>query len=146
MSFFFFFNWFLFLFLFSFELLVSFLFLFFSVCLFFFVSFFFFLDGVLDIADGQRMNHARRIYPKSRGHKEHQGIDAREQRETACKIFRRGWMISQKISRTQKCQHPQPSLMTQIRNVLQTWHQGSSVLLLTSRKTQIEKSASEPIL
>ena len=31
----------------------------------------------------------------------------REQRETACRIFRSGWRTSQKISKTQKCQHPQ---------------------------------------
>ena len=53
-----------------------FFFSFFSVCLFFFslffsvfVSFSFFLKKnarVLDIGDGPRRNHARRIYPKSR--------------------------------------------------------------------------------
>ena len=36
--------------------------------------------------------------------------------------------------------------MTQIRNVLSKWHQGSTVFLLTSRKTQIARSASEPRL
>ena len=35
-------------------------------------------------------------------------------------------------------------LMTQIRNVLSKWHQGSTVFILTSQKTEIVKSASEP--
>ena len=88
-----------------------------------------------------RVHGIQQFYQEPR---EHQEIGAREQRETACRIFRRGWMTSQKISRTQKCQHPQPSLMTQIRNDLKTWHQGSSVFIFISRKTNIAKSASEP--
>ena len=44
----------------------------------------------------------------------------------------------------QECQQPQTFLMTQIWNILQKWHQGSTVFMLTSRKTEIAKSASEP--
>ena len=36
--------------------------------------------------------------------------------------------------------------MTQIRNGLQKWHPGSTVFILTSRKTEIAKSAIEPRL
>ena len=42
---------------------------------------------------------------------------ARKLLETACRVFPNGWTTSQKISKTQKCQHPQTFLMSQIRNV-----------------------------
>ena len=42
--------------------------------------------------------------------------------------------------------HPHTFLMTQIRNVLRKWHQGSTVLILTSRKTEIARSARGPKL
>ena len=57
-----------------------------------------------------------------------------QKRETACEIFRRGWKSSQKISKIQKCQHPQTFLMTQIRNILRKWHPRSTVFILTSQK------------
>ena len=64
-----------------------------------------------------------------------------EQRETACETYWHGWRSSQRLSKMQKCQHSQTLLMTQIRNVLRKWHPGSTVFLLTSRKTKIARSA-----
>ena len=55
-----------------------------------------------------------------------------------------GYRSSQKISKIQKCLHPHTFLMTQIRNVLQTWHSGSTVFLLASQKIEIAKYACEP--
>ena len=41
---------------------------------------------------------------------------------------------------------PQTFLMTQIRNVVWKWHQESTVLIVTSRRTTIARCASEPKL
>ena len=65
-------------------------------------------------------------------------------RTTLWEIFLNGWRSSQIIQRTQKCQHPQTLLMTQIRDVLRKWQPGSMVVTLTSQKTEIAKSACEP--
>ena len=71
-----------------------------------------------------------------------------EMRATVCEIFLNGWRSSQIILRTQKCMHPHTFLRTQIRNVPRKWYQnqnqGSTVLKLTSHKTEIAKSACEP--
>ena len=40
--------------------------------------------------------------------------------------------------------HRQAPLMIQIRNVLQMWHSGSTVFILTSQMTEIAKCAREP--
>ena len=64
-------------------------------------------------------------------------------RLTVCEIFLNGWRSSQIVQRTQKCLHPHTFLRTLIRNVLQKWHQGSTILKLTSQKTEIAKSACE---
>ena len=70
---------------------------------------------------------------------------AKELRETATgKVFPNGSRTSQRISRSQKHLHPQKFLMTQIRNVLNKWHHGSTVFLLTSQKIKIAKHACEP--
>ena len=54
------------------------------------------------------------------------------------------------ISKTKKWQpegqHPQTLLKIQVRNVLPKWYRGSTVFILTSRKTEIAKSARETIL
>ena len=49
-------------------------------------------------------------------------------------------------SRRWEVLHPHTFLMTQIRNVLQKWHPGNSVFILTSQKTEIAKYACEPRL
>ena len=69
-----------------------------------------------------------------------------EMRTTVSEIFLNGWRSSQIIWRTQKCMHPHTFLRTQIRNVTRKWYQyqGSTVLALTSQKTEIAKSACEP--
>ena len=53
-------------------------------------------------------------------------------RMTGCEIFHNGWRSSQNISRIQKCWHPHTFLMTQIRNAVRKWHQGSTVSILSS--------------
>ena len=65
-------------------------------------------------------------------------------RETAAKVFLCGYRTSQKTSRSQKHLQPQKFLMTQIWNVLQKWHPGSTVSTLTSQKIEIGKYACEP--
>ena len=55
--------------------------------------------------------------------REHQETGARDHWETACRIFRNGWRSSQKISKTQKCQHPQALLTTLVRDVLKKCHE-----------------------
>ena len=55
-----------------------------------------------------------------------------------------GLRSSQKISKIPKCLHPHTLLMTQIRSVQRKWHQGSTVFVLTSEKTEIAISACEP--
>ena len=71
-----------------------------------------------------------------------------EMRTTVCEIFLNGWRSSQIIQRTQNCMHLHTFLRTQIRNVLrksyQNHNQGSTVFILTCKKTEIAKSACEP--
>ena len=55
-----------------------------------------------------------------------------KQREHACETSQGGKRSSQNISKIQKCLQPHTFLMTQIRNVLRKWHQGSTVCLRTS--------------
>ena len=50
-------------------------------------------------------------------------------------------LSDKEISKIQKCLHPHTFFMTQIRNVQQKWHPGSTVFLLTSRKIEIAKYA-----
>ena len=65
------------------------------------------------------------------------GNCSKELRGTATgMVFPSGWRTSQRTSRSQKYQHPLKFLMTQIRNVPQKWHHGSTVFTLTSRKTE----------
>ena len=54
-----------------------------------------------------------------------------------------GYSSSQKISKIQKCLHPHTFLMTQIRNIWQKWHSGSTVFLFTSQMIEIAKYACE---
>ena len=67
-----------------------------------------------------------------------------ENRETDCETFQKGYRSSKKILKIRKCQHPHTFLRTQVRNVLRTWHPGSTVCLLTSQTTENAKSACEP--
>ena len=67
-----------------------------------------------------------------------------------CDISQSGYRSSQKILKMQKCQHegthPHTLLKIQIRNVLLKWSQRKTVFTLTSRKTEIAKSARQPRL
>ena len=54
--------------------------------------------------------------------------------------------FAENLERSEKHPQPQILLVSQIRNVLSKLHQGSTVFLLTARKTQIARSASEPKL
>ena len=67
-------------------------------------------------------------------------------RMTVCEIFQNGWRSSQIISRMQRCLHQHTFLRTQIRSFLRKWHQGSTVFILPSQKTENAKSANEPRL
>ena len=67
-----------------------------------------------------------------------------EPRKTDSETCRKRYRNSQKIMKIQKCLHPHTLLMTRIRNVLQKWHPGSNVYLITSRKIEIAKSACQP--
>ena len=67
-------------------------------------------------------------------------VSVEEQRAQKYNRFLRGRQIAQKYL------HPQIFLMTQFRNVLSKWHHESTVFTLTSPKTQIARSASEPRL
>ena len=65
------------------------------------------------------------------------GDCSKELRGTATgMVFPSGWRTSQRTSRSQKYQHPLKFLMTQIRNVPQKWHHGSTVFILISQKTE----------
>ena len=57
-----------------------------------------------------------------------------EHRENDCETFRNGQRSSQKFSKIPKCLQPHTVLMTQIRNVLQKWHPGSTVFLYSLPK------------
>ena len=59
--------------------------------------------------------------------------------KTVGETFRNGHRSSQKISKIQRC-----LLMTQIRNVLQKWHPGSTIFLFTSRKIENATCVCEP--
>ena len=67
----------------------------------------------------------------------------RKIRTTHWEIFLNGWRSSQMIWRTQNCMHTHTFLKTQIRNVLRKWYQnqGSTVFILTFKKTEIATSA-----
>ena len=67
---------------------------------------------------------------------------------TFFEIFLDGWRSSQKIYRTRKCLCSRTFLRTQIRNDPRNWyqHQGCTIFLLTSEKTEIAKCACEPKL
>ena len=71
-------------------------------------------------------------------------------RETCCEICHSGQRSSQKIYKMKECRHqgthPQALLMIQIRNVPQKRYRESTVSLLTSRKSEIAKYATEPRL
>ena len=70
--------------------------------------------------------------------------------ETCCAICQNGWRTSQQTLKTKECwhqgTHPQALLVNQIRNVLPKWYWGSTIFILSSRKTEIAKSAREPRL
>ena len=70
--------------------------------------------------------------------------------ETCCEICQSGSKSSLEIKKTKECwhrgTHPQTLLRIRTRNVLQKEHQARTVSSLTSRKTEIAKSASEPRL
>ena len=77
--------------------------------------------------------------------RDHQKTATRKQLETVCLIFPNGWRTSQsqgrRIARSRK--H-----ISRLRSGISSWsgHQGSTVFKLTSRKTKIARSASEPRL
>ena len=65
------------------------------------------------------------------------GNCSKELRGTATgMVFPSCWRTSQRTSRSQKYQHPLKFLMTQIRNVPQKRHHGSTVFKLISQKTE----------
>ena len=51
-------------------------------------------------------------------------------RMTVCEVFQNDWRTLLKIPRIQKCLHPHACLMTQIRNAVRKWQQGSTVFYL----------------
>ena len=71
-----------------------------------------------------------------------------EMRTTVFEIFMNGWRRSPIIQRTQHCMHPHTFLRTQIRNVLRksyrNQNQSSTVVIFTSKQTEIAKSTCEP--